>query len=164
MLKALVKKWDEHKKLLKAALAELPIVKAKWDYCARIEDYTDIVKLTFDIIYNTNNEKSEYMDADTENIAVIDNGEYQGAVLYLIPLDDYSPMEYDYLMTYVNYGSCSGCDTLQRIAELDTPEEKVRDLMILCKDIITNTIKPYNCGWREDKEFEKVNYNGEDKI
>ena len=163
MLKALVKKWDKHKELLKAALAELPIVKER-AYGACIEDYTDIVKLTFDIIYNTNNEESEYMDADTENITVVDNGDYQGAVLYLIPINDYQPMEYEYLMTYVNYGSCSGCDTLQRIAELDTPEEKVRDLMILCKDIITNTIKPYNCGWREDEEFEEVNYNGEDKI
>lgn len=67
---------------------------------------------------------------DAENITVVDDGDYQGTQLFLIPEDTYQPSEYQYLMTYVGYGSCSGCDTLM--------------------------IKPYNIGWRETSEFEPV--------
>lgn len=28
--------------------------------------------------------------------------------------------------------------------------------MSLCKDILTNTIKPYNYGWRNDSKFDQV--------
>lgn len=55
---------------------------------------------------------------DAENIIVVDNGDYQGTLLFLIPRDTYQPSEDEYLMTYVGYGSCSGCDTLQAIQEL----------------------------------------------
>lgn len=45
-------------------------------------------------------------------------------------------------MTYVGYGSCSGCDTLQAIQEcgenIPTPEQ-LKDFMSLCKDLVTIT-------------------------
>lgn len=67
--------------------------------------------------------------------------------------------EYEYLMTYVGYGSCSGCDTLQAIQEcgenIPTPEQ-LKDFMSLCKDLVTNMIKPYNTGWRATSDFEPV--------
>ena len=28
--------------------------------------------------------------------------------------------------------------------------------MALCKDLVTSIIKPYNCGWRSEEEFEEV--------
>jgi len=96
---------------------------------------------------------------DAENITVVDDGDYQGTQLFLIPEDTYQPFEYQYLMTYVGYGSCSGCDTLQAIQDYGekplTPEQ-VTDFMSLCKDLVTNMIKPYNIGWRETSEFEPV--------
>lgn len=96
---------------------------------------------------------------DAENIIVVDNGDYQGTLLFLIPRDTYQPSEDEYLMTYVGYGSCSGCDTLQAIQEhgenIPTPEQ-LKDFMSLCKDLVTNMIKPYNTGWRATSDFEPV--------
>ena len=62
-------------------------------------------------------------------------------------------------MTFVEYGSCSACDTLQEIqCFLDTRSrnESIDDLMNLCKDLICNMIKPYNTGWRYDEKFNTI--------
>lgn len=102
-----------------------------------------------------------------ENITVIDNGHYQGTLMFLIPMDRYQPSESDYLLTFVNYGSCSGCDTLMGIQDKDrkdlkifddTPptEQQLKDYMVLCKDLVTNIVKPYNHGWREDERYNTV--------
>lgn len=100
---------------------------------------------------------------DAENITVIDNGDYQGTLLFLIPKDTYQPSEYEYLMTYVGYGSCSYCDTLQSIQDWgdDKPltPKQVEDFMKLCKDLVTNMILPYNTGWRNDPDFEPADIN-----
>lgn len=98
---------------------------------------------------------------DAENITVVDNGDYQGTQLFLIPRDTYQPSESEYLMTYVGYGSCSGCDTLQAIQDWSIDDrllepEQVEDFMKLCKDLVTNMILPYNIGWRASSEFEPV--------
>ena len=96
---------------------------------------------------------------DCENMSVIDNGDYQGTLLFLIPFDTYQPCEGDYLMTYVGYGSCGGCDSLLSITECSwhaPNEEEIKELMALCKDIVTNTIKPYNHGWRYSELFDHV--------
>ena len=97
---------------------------------------------------------------DSEKITEIDDGGYQGTLIFLIPKDTYQPAEYEYLMTYGGYGSCSYCDTLQSIQadyydKKPTPEQ-VNDYMELCKDLITNMIRPYNTGWRASEEFEPV--------
>ena len=90
----------------------------------------------------------------------IDNGDYQGTMLYLIPFKTYQPAEYEYLMTYVWYGSCSGCDALQAAKFWcdDGPltGKELKAVMAICKDIVCNTIKPYNCGWRENDEYKPV--------
>lgn len=65
-------------------------------------------------------------------------------------------------MTYVGYGSCSGCDTLQAIQDYGKDpisEDQLNDFMALCKDIVTNMIKPYNSGWRNEEEFTEVEVN-----
>lgn len=100
---------------------------------------------------------------DAENITVVDNGDYQGTQLFLIPKDTYQPSEYEYLMTYVGYGSCSGCDALQAIQDYryNTPltSNQVEEFMTLCKDLVTNMILPYNTGWRASPDFEPVEIN-----
>ena len=93
--------------------------------------YQDIVEKLVTIVINPylKDECSiEYpMDngLDIENMTVIDNGDYQGTTIYIIPYDTYQPSVSDYVMTNNYYGSCSGCDTFQSI-ELwgdNTPEE-----------------------------------------
>lgn len=144
MLKILVEKWDKNKKVLE-------------DYLRKNfppEDYDDLVKATFDCIYNTNEDE----ELGTNNITKIDDGDYQGTLLYVIPFKTYQPSEYDYLMTYIGYGSCSVCDPLESIVfDKKVPtEQDIKDLMGLCKDIVQNTIKPYNTGWRQDEKFEQI--------
>lgn len=150
MLKVLVRKWDENKDKLQHELS----TRRGLNSC----EYKDLVKLTFEVIYNSG-EVCDYNQLDLDHMTEIDNGDYQGTLLYLIPFDSYQPNEYEYLMTYVGYGSCSGCDTLLNIQDYGDEllsVSQVKDFMKLCKDILTNTIKPYNCGWRKDEEFEHI--------
>lgn len=149
MLKIIVEKWDKNKDKLRNIFA----TEKGFNDC----DYKHIVKTVFNIIYNYGEEYSSNK-LDIENITEIDNGSYQGTLLYLIPFDTCQPNESEYLMTYVGYGSCSVCDTLQAIQSCreDLGKEQVDDFMQLAKDILQNTIKPYNYGWREDERFEHI--------
>ena len=142
MLKYCKDKWSKNEELLRQALSfeELDCL-----------GYKDLVKLTVKWILNGG--ENDFGNWDYNNITCIDNGDYQGTLLYLIPENTYQPAEYQYLMTYVGYGSCSGCDTLQSIQFKDC---EVSEYMKLCKDIVCNIVKPYNYGWRNDKEFEVV--------
>ncbi len=146
MLKILVQKWDKNKNRLKRYLEEATNLNS----CS----YLDLVKITFTHIYNCDD--MTVTDLNIEDITEIDNGDYQGTLLFLIPFNTYQPSESEYLMTYVGYGSCSGCDILQGIQDCGDEkltDEQVKDFMILCKDILSNTIKPYNNGWREEEGF-----------
>ena len=150
MLKYCLKKWDENKKKLEEELLKDPLL----NKC----EYKHIVEKVVEIILNTN---EEYL-WNTEGITEIDDGDYQGTLLFLIPRKTSQPSEYEYLMTYVGYGSCSGCDALQAIqdyGEKPISEDQLKGFMALCKDIITNMIKPYNCGWRNEEEFTEVEFN-----
>ena len=156
MIKYCIEKWDKNKDLLRSALNNnelLNHVLNKNDDPLEYLEYKDLVKLTVMFILNDENEWN------TNRIKKIDDGDYQGTLLYLIPEDTYQPNSSEYLMTFVEYGSCSGCDTLQAIqCFLDTKSrnESIDDLMNLCKDLICNMIKPYNTGWRHDEKFDVI--------
>lgn len=162
MLKYCLNKWNSNKDKLKAKIR-----KDKKIYeCG----YKYLVKLVVDIILNEGKGEGDY-HWDSDEITEIDNGDYQGTLLFLIPMEVYQPSEYEYLMTYVGYGSCSGCDTLQHIQSLYWPgddneklkEKALKEYMSLCKDILTNMIKPYNTGWRQDDRFEVVTMEAADE-
>lgn len=155
MIKYALKKWDENKEVLLNAIQQTEKnMRSAWDY-------EDIVKLTCHCIFN-----EKVIDGDPkiniDGITMIDNGDYQGTLLFMLPFDTDQPAEYEYLMTYVGYGSCSGCDTLQRI-QLDeiyyndeTEKDLVDSYLSICKDIVSNTIRPYNQGWRNNGMFDSV--------
>lgn len=142
MLKYCKDKWSKNEELLRQALS--------FETLDCLE-YKDLVKLTVKWILNGG--ENDFRNWDYNNITCIDNGDYQGTLLYLIPKNTYQPAEYQYLMTYVDYGSCSGCDTLQSIQFKDC---EVSEYMKLCKDIVCNIVKPYNYGWRNEEEFDIV--------
>ena len=148
MLKYCLNKWNKNKGLLEEKL--------KTDSSLNSCEYSYLVELVVDFILNP----GENDVWDSKNITVVDNGDYQGTPMFLIPRKNYQPSEYEYLMTFVSYGSCSGCDTLIAIqdcaSEKDLTESQVKDFMTLCKDLLTNMIKPFNCGWRSEEEFEQV--------
>ena len=157
MIKYCLEKWDKNKSALRRALLN----DKKLPTC----EYKHLVELAVMHILNDSRENDDYdCEWDVSKITEIDNGGYQGTLLYLIPSTSYQPSEYEYLMAYVGYGSCSGCDTLQRIQRFgDDEPTPIKDYMTLCLDIVSTIIKPYNTGWRGgDSEFEAVKWDEED--
>jgi hypothetical protein len=75
------------------------------------ESYKDIVRA----VVETLNPDDDYGLPDSERIHVIDDGEYQGTLLFIIAANSYQPS--DYWFVKVSYGSCSACDTLQSIRD-----------------------------------------------
>lgn len=156
MIKYCLEQWEKNKVVLEKDIRKDKNLSGY--YGEETAGYLYLVKIVL-------NNYSEYV-WDFDRIVEIDDGDYQGTLLYVIPQKTFQPSEYDYLMTYVGYGSCGGCDPLMGIKDLgysstkeDYPtEEQVKDYMVLMKDILTNMIRPYNSGWREDKDFEEVKY------
>ena len=157
MIKYCIEKWDKNKDLLRSALSNNDllnhVLNKNDDDPLEYLEYKDLVKLTVMFILNDENEWN------ANGIKEIDDGDYQGTLLYLIPEDTYQPNSSEYLMTFVEYGSCSGCDTLQAIQcflDIKDRDKSIDDLMNLCKDLICNMIKPYNTGWRHDEKFDTI--------
>ena len=71
--------------------------------------YIDIVKAVVSVI----GEEGAYGEPDATRIHQIDDGDYQGTLVFVIAAGVYQPWEYWYVK--VGYGSCSGCDTLEGI-------------------------------------------------
>ena len=97
------------------------------------DSYKDIVTEVVSLIA----EDGEYGEPDKNRIHEIDDGDYQGTLLYVIAANTYQPSDYWYVM--VSYGSCSGCDTLKSIREYATDpptEEKVSEYMTLALHIV----------------------------
>ncbi len=154
MTRIMKERWNANKKKLREVLAN----RVDLNRC----EYKLLVELTFENIFNAG--CADYDDRlDLEEITEIDNGNYQGTLLFVIPFDTYQPSEYEYIMTYVGYGSCSGCDALQSAQGWDDgklTEEQLTDFMSICKDIVCNAIKPYNTGWREDARWYPAEVEG----
>lgn len=148
MIKYCLDQWNRNQSLLRKQL--------ETDTSLNECGYEYLVKLVTKYILGN--------DWDAEHITAVNNGGYQGILLFLIPRNTYSPSEYDYFMTYVNYGSCAYCDTLQAIQDYkcnDDPitEEQICGFMKLCKDLVTNMIRPYNIGWRSHPDFNPVEFD-----
>ena len=156
MIKYCVKKWNKNKnKLYNQLKDDLNLNGCEYEYLVRL-----VVK---HILNGDIDESSEYGQWDDTRITIVDNGDYQGTLLFIIPQKTYQPQEFEYLITYVGYGSCSGCDTLQSIQSFseDKPtDSQLKDYMTLCKDLVCNMAKPFKSGWRNSEgEFDEVNSN-----
>lgn len=151
MTKYAIRKWNENKEKLREKFEE----GVHWNDCS----YTTLVKEIVRTVLNEGDSPMCGEKWDDSNITTIDNGHYQGTLLFVIPLDSYQPDAGEYIITFVDYGSCSGCDTLQSIlfwGEGKLTQSQVDDFMQLSKDIVMNIKKPYNVGWRYVEEFDEV--------
>ena len=95
--------------------------------------YIDIVKAVVDVIKG----EGTYGEPDATRIHQIDDGDYQGTLVFVIAAGGYQPWEYWYVK--VGYGSCSGCDTLEGIRDYsDDPvtKEQVDAYMTLALHIV----------------------------
>lgn len=128
MIKEFIEKWDKYKNELEEYF--------KTNKQLEYSSYELIVKALFDIIIN----KDEEDKFNTENIVVIDDGDYQGTQIFILHKDWYQPSVEDYVYTNTYYGSCSGCDTLLAIQDWDLEElpseEQIKEYMTLALHLL----------------------------
>jgi hypothetical protein len=82
--------------------------------------YYDIVEGVVTIISD-----GGYGSPCRDRIHEIDDGEYQGTLVYVIGACGYQPYRYWYVR--ICYGSCSFCDTLQYIRDLNNEEKPTEE-------------------------------------
>ncbi len=132
MIEAIVKQWDANKHKLEEYFAT-----------TKQEDYSDyktiVVKLFELVITEIENEWSGTDEFDISKMTVIDDGDYQGTTIYIIPKNTYQPSISDYVITDNYYGSCSGCDTLLAISNYDDDlpsKEQVKEYMTIALHLV----------------------------
>lgn len=91
--------------------------------------YIDIVRAVVRILST----EDDYDSPDPGRIHQIDDGDYQGMFVFVIAAKNYQPSQYWYVQ--VNYGSCSGCDTLASVLESEG-EVRTDGLMTLALHIL----------------------------
>jgi hypothetical protein len=79
------------------------------------KSYDDLVERLVATLANASKDEEDLWvgNPDPKRIHVIDDGHYQGTRLFIIGTEGYQPDSY--WSIYVNYGSCSGCDTFEAI-------------------------------------------------
>lgn len=141
MIKFCLNRWDDNNKKLREVIANTPVeTRQNWDY-------RDLVYLVATTVY-------EFELPGVRSIVYGGECSYEGTLVFLIPMDDSPFTEREWLMSYIGYGSCTVCDTLQSIqcddGDPDSDIDAVDLYMNICRDIVSNTILPYNNGWRQD--------------
>lgn len=133
MIKEFVDAWDKNKGKLEEYF--------KTHKQSEYDGYESLVKLLFEVVINPEYDGDWTRETfDTTKIHRIDDGDYQGTLIFLIPKDTYQPSVEEYVYTSVYYGSCSGCDTLQWIQSFDynelPSENQVKEYMTLCLHLL----------------------------
>lgn len=140
MIQEFIERWDKYKGNLENYFRN-----TKQD---EFVSYKKIVELLFEKVINQ--EETKYYLFSTDNMTVIDDGDYQGTQIFIIPLDSYQPDVTQYVVTNTYYGSCSGCDILQSIHHYDYDElpneEQIKDYMQLALHLLQK------CKWLYEEE------------
>lgn len=105
------------------------------------DNYSDIFKQTIKMMFeNTEDRWSiQSVTPDFERITVIDDGDYQGTLVFVVASKGYQPS--DYWATTVYYGSCSGCDTFQEYSDYDNPEKSAPEMVTMALHMIESMKK-----------------------
>ena len=131
MIQKYINLWFENKTALEDYFMRTP--QSEYD------EYKTILKKIIEIVINPN--VGLFGELDIEHITEVDDGDYQGTLIYLIPSKTYQPSITDYIWTSVDYGSCSGCDTLLSISGYDEgvpTNAQVKGYMTLALHLIEN--------------------------
>ncbi len=115
--------------------------------------YEDIVREVIECINDYGDNEGSLLKPlpDPERIHQIDDGCYQGTLVFVIGEHGYQPSEYWYVR--MEYGSCAICDTLQSIEWSGSPtEQQLDDMMTLALHVVQQ-LRPmrgqWNCQPRE---------------
>jgi len=140
MIETFIKAWETNKDKLQAYFETHTM--------GEYDSYRRIVHLIFDNVINPYMIDNRLKPFDLQKLTEIDDGQYQGTLLYLIPRNDYQPSAWEYIITCVEYGSCTVCDILQGIHCYDTDEypdkDQLKSYMRLCLHIIQRCKYPYD--------------------
>lgn len=147
MLDICKKKWAENEKVLKESINKnLDVImgdREDWD-CTN-DDYEKLLERTLFIIFDG------YFELDSIHQVGYDN-DYQGTLVFTFCAKNNYDIPTGFFATFVYYGSCSGCDTLQCIKEKyieeyqsKNHEEIVKDLLGLCRDMVTRIVQIFAC-------------------
>lgn len=127
MDKNIIKRWETNKQHLLEYLQT---------HSHRHYEYIDLIKILINECLNRNTSDDKF----STEVNVIDHGDYQGTQIFILHKDIYQPSIYDYYYTHNCYGSCSGCDTLLAIQEMDDTEfpseEQTKEYMDLMLHLI----------------------------
>ena len=138
MIEEFVKAWNHNKTMLEEYF--------KTTEMGVYSDYNTLVKLLFEKVINPYRKTLKYKEPyDLSRLHVIDDGDYQGTIIYLIPESWFQPNSFDYVWTCVEYGSCSTCDTIKGICEGDEDElpneQQLKNFMTLCLHLLQHCKK-----------------------
>ena len=128
MIKELINQWEENKHKLEEYF--------KTTEQDEYDSYDKIVKKVFEICIPEAINNNSW---NLEKMTIIDDGDYQGTEIFIIPTDAYKPSVENYVMTDTYYGSCSGCDTLLSISDYDSglpTDKQVKEYMILALHLV----------------------------
>ena len=129
MIQEIIKKWEENKYKLEEYFSTTKQEK--------YGSYEAIIQQIFELVINSDEESYERFNIN--KMTVIDDGDYQGTQIFIIPKDTYQPNIDDYLITHTYYGSCSGCDVLEGIRNYSSglpTEQQVKEYMILALHLV----------------------------
>lgn len=133
MIDTFIKAWDNNKSKLESYIKTHPLYESN--------TYDKLVKLIMEIVVNPYIESIGKQKYNTSAIHEIRDGKCQGTLIYIIPVDTYEPSYWQYVTTFVYYGSCSGCDELLNIIyrenDNSNPNETTTERMMgLCLNIL----------------------------
>lgn len=123
MIDEFVKIWDENKDVLREQFSQ----NHPPNYCALVKS----------VITMLSNSMNAYDKPDPERITMINDGQYHGTLIFVIGASNYEPSRY--WAVKINYGSCSGCDTLESIRHYGSNPpsgQQVDDYMTLALHVI----------------------------
>lgn len=77
-----------------------------------IFDYEFIFRMMLEYINKT--AENDWEEFSVKDRTKINDGDYQGTLLFFCHRCMYQPSIYEYYWTHIDYGSCTGCDTMLR--------------------------------------------------
>lgn len=128
MIPEIINQWEENKHKLEEYF--------KTTNQNEYDSYRVIVKKIFELCIP---DSIGYGGWDLDKMTVIDDGDYQGTQIFVIPSSNYQPSVEDYVFTDTYYGSCSGCDTLQSISDYDyglPTDVQIKEYMTLALHLV----------------------------
>lgn len=151
MIKEFVNAWDQRKNILEEHIRNQD---------QEGLDYKKLLVWLIEIVINPLVTHRLYVD----KIHVVDEHDYSGTQLFIVRQGGLDLVT-DYLWTYQEYGSCSGCDLLESIRNYDDgkpDDEQVKRYMMLelhllqrFRYMLDRDLFDEDCE-REDEDYEKA--------